>query len=55
MVNRWLALPETATFYRERQNQPVPGQTSPEQLTRQLQEDLVGWGKMYALAGLKPA
>lgn len=55
VVNRWLALPETATFYRERQNQPVPGQTSPEQLTRQLQEDLVGWGKMYALAGLKPA
>jgi tripartite-type tricarboxylate transporter receptor subunit TctC len=54
VVNKWLALPETATFYRERLNQPPPGQTSPEQLIKQLQGDLVTWGKMYDLAGIKP-
>jgi tripartite-type tricarboxylate transporter receptor subunit TctC len=54
VVNKWLALPETATFYRDRNNQPPPGQTSPEQLMKQLQSDLVTWGKMYELAGIKP-
>jgi tripartite-type tricarboxylate transporter receptor subunit TctC len=54
VVNKWLALPETAAFYRDRTNQPPPGQTSPEQLIKQLQSDLVTWGKMYDLAGIKP-
>ena len=54
VVNKWLALPETATFYRDRTNQPPPGQTSPDQLLKQLQSDLVSWGKMYELAGIKP-
>ncbi|MFZ9407486.1 MAG: Bug family tripartite tricarboxylate transporter substrate binding protein [Burkholderiaceae bacterium] len=54
VVNKWLALPETATFYRDRTNQPAPGQTSPDQLLKQLQSDLVSWGKMYELAGIKP-
>jgi tripartite-type tricarboxylate transporter receptor subunit TctC len=54
VVNKWSALPETATFYRERLNQPPPSQTSPELLMKQLQSDLVTWGKMYDLAGIKP-
>jgi tripartite-type tricarboxylate transporter receptor subunit TctC len=54
VVNKWLALPETVSFYRDRNNQPAPGQTSPDQLIKQLQSDLVSWGKMYDLAGIKP-
>jgi len=54
VVNKWMALPETATFYRDRNNQPPPGQTSPDQLLKQLQSDLVSWGRMYELAGIKP-
>jgi tripartite-type tricarboxylate transporter receptor subunit TctC len=54
LTNRWFALPEIIAFYRDRQNQPPPAPTSPAQLTKQLQEDLVTWGKAVELAGIKP-
>lgn len=48
VLNKWLELPETKTFFAEKQNSPAPVTKSPDAFAAQIQRELVAWRKMVA-------
>jgi len=48
LLNKWLMLPETRTFFAEKQNTPTPMTKSAEEFAAQIQRELPVWRKMVA-------
>ena len=53
-LNTWLVLPETITFFAEKQNGPPPIPTTPAEFRKVLDSDLVAWKNLIDAAGLQP-
>ena len=47
-LNKWLLLPETRSFFAEKQNTPTPMTKSAEEFAAQIQRELPVWRKMVA-------
>ena len=48
LLNKWLLLPETRSFFAEKQNTPTPMTKSAEEFAAQIQRELPVWRKMVA-------
>jgi tripartite-type tricarboxylate transporter receptor subunit TctC len=48
VLNQWLRLPETASFFEQKQNSPAPIPMTPEQYIALLQRDVVAWKGLIA-------
>lgn len=52
VLNKWLTLPETVAYFRDKQNSPAPIPTTPAQYAKVIADDTEGWRQLIADGGV---
>ena len=51
VLNKWLTLPETIAYFKDKQNAPAPVPTTPDEYAKVIAADVEGWRQLIADGG----